>query len=187
MYINLCSILSLFFLVHVPILHSSPCSPSPCGINAVCKELGGTGSCTCLPEYFGDPYTYCRPECLMNNDCPFNRVCLNRKCTDPCPGSCGVNTECRVINHVPICSCFAGYVGDAQIQCHLKLSKIYSSAQLTLLPNAYYPQLLKNLDEILASHRRVAHIQHAKSFRADLFAPVHRDTLEHHQHVDLNA
>lgn len=37
---------------------------------------------------------------------------MNQKCVDPCPGSCGINTQCTVINHTPSCTCDAGYTGD---------------------------------------------------------------------------
>lgn len=101
----------------VEILPSNPCNPSPCGPNAVCKEHSGAGSCSCLPEFHGDPYVGCRPECLMSSECPFNKACLNMKCGDPCPGSCGINAECRVINHIPECSCLPGFTGDALTIC----------------------------------------------------------------------
>lgn len=97
----------------------NPCNPSPCGANAVCKERNGAGSCTCLPEYFGDPYTGCRPECVTNSDCDRSRACVNNKCVDPCPGTCGLNAECRVINHAPSCICISGYSGDPLKVCTL--------------------------------------------------------------------
>lgn len=73
--------------------------------------------CTCLPEYQGDPYRGCRPECVLNNDCPRDRACVNNKCIDPCPGTCGQNAECTVINHIPTCSCIANFTGNAFILC----------------------------------------------------------------------
>lgn len=91
---------------------SSPCVPSPCGSNAICKEQRGAGSCTCLPDYTGNPYEGCRPECLINTDCPSNLFCQNSKCRDPCPGTCGPNAECRVVYHLPQCSCMPRYTGD---------------------------------------------------------------------------
>lgn len=97
----------------------NPCNPSPCGSNAVCKERNGAGSCTCLPEYFGDPYTGCRPECVQNTDCVKTKACINNKCKDPCPGVCGVNAECQVINHAPTCLCINGYTGDPSSNCDL--------------------------------------------------------------------
>ena len=96
-----------------------PCNPSPCGANAVCKERNGAGSCTCLPEYSGDPYTGCRPECVLNTDCNRARACVRNKCVDPCPGACGLNAECRVVNHAPSCSCLPGYTGNPLSTCSL--------------------------------------------------------------------
>lgn len=111
------STLTSILVLVVEILPSNPCNPSPCGPNAICREHNGAGSCSCLPDYFGDPYTGCRPECLMSSDCPFDKACLSLKCIDPCPGSCGINAECRVINHIPECSCVPGFTGDARGIC----------------------------------------------------------------------
>lgn len=99
-------------------LPSNPCNPSPCGSNAICRERNGAGSCTCLPDYFGDPYLNCRPECIQNSDCPVSKSCLNMKCVDPCIDICGFNAVCRVINHVPICNCNPGFSGNPLRICH---------------------------------------------------------------------
>lgn len=96
---------------------SNPCSPSPCGANAVCKERNNAGSCSCLDTYIGNPYEGCRPECVVNTDCPSNRACVNNKCADPCPGTCGSNAECQVVSHVPLCTCITGYTGDPFRYC----------------------------------------------------------------------
>ena len=96
----------------------NPCNPSPCGSNAYCQERNSIGVCSCLDDYFGDPYAGCRPECVLNDDCSFDKHCSNRKCRDPCPGMCGLNAECRVINHVPMCSCPVGYTGNGFSSCY---------------------------------------------------------------------
>lgn len=96
----------------------NPCQPSPCGTNAVCTERNGAGACQCLAEYLGNPYDSCRPECVLNSDCPANKACQNQKCVDPCPGTCGQNAECNVANHIPTCNCFIGYVGDPYRNCN---------------------------------------------------------------------
>lgn len=102
-----------------PILYSlaveadDPCNPSPCGPNAVCNG----GSCSCLPEYQGDPYTGCRPECITSLDCPRDRACARHKCFDPCPGTCASNARCTVLNHIPMCTCPEGFAGNAFVQC----------------------------------------------------------------------
>lgn len=103
-----------FLVIEIP---RNPCNPSPCGSNSICRELNGAGSCTCLTDYFGDPYVGCRPECLVNDECPFDKACLGKKCLDPCPGSCGINAGCQVINHIPECSCLPGFTGDALQFC----------------------------------------------------------------------
>lgn len=90
-----------------------PCNPSPCGANAECNN----GICTCFPEYQGDPYRGCRPECVLNTDCPRERACVRNKCIDPCIGTCGQNALCTVYNHIPMCSCNPGFTGNAFILC----------------------------------------------------------------------
>lgn len=89
------------------------CNPSPCGSNAICED----GSCTCMPEFQGNPYAGCRPECVLNTDCPRDRACLRNKCNDPCPDACAANAQCTVINHVPMCSCPPGMTGNAFSLC----------------------------------------------------------------------
>ena len=102
-----------------------PCSPSPCGENAQCTTRGNAASCKCIRDYFGDPYVACRPECTTSAECPANKACQNFKCVDPCPGLCGVNAQCRVINHVATCTCNTGYVGDPFRSCQLRPSSEY--------------------------------------------------------------
>lgn len=94
-----------------------PCNPSPCGANARCTSRQDAGSCQCLEGYFGNPYEGCRPECVLDSDCPSNRACQQQKCQDPCPGTCGLNAVCNVLNHVPSCSCLTGYSGDPYRVC----------------------------------------------------------------------
>lgn len=115
----------------------NPCNPSPCGANAICRERNGAGSCICLPEYQGDPYTGCRPECVVNSDCGRTRACVNNKCRDPCPGACGNNAECRVANHAPTCTCLPGYTGDPFTNCLLVQAGRLSSFFLSLF-SIYY-------------------------------------------------
>lgn len=59
----------------------------------------------------------CRPECVLSSECPSHFACVNNKCRDPCPGSCGSDAQCHVTNHVPVCSCLAGYTGDPFLFC----------------------------------------------------------------------
>lgn len=94
-----------------------PCVPSPCGPNSQCRDVRGKPSCSCMSNYVGTPPA-CRPECSINSDCPSYQACINQKCRDPCQGSCGINTQCNVINHTPICTCQPGYIGDPFAVCN---------------------------------------------------------------------
>lgn len=102
-----------------PLQDSNPCLPSPCGPNSQCQEYGGNARCTCLSNFIGSP-PRCRPECTVNSECNANSACINNKCVDPCPGACGNNAQCSVVNHLPICSCMQGYTGDPFSNCYLK-------------------------------------------------------------------
>ena len=112
----------------------SACQLYPCGSNAVCRESSGGSTCTCLPDYYGNPYEGCRPECLINSDCLLDKTCIRNKCQDSCPGTCGQNTMCQVINHLPTCTCIPGYSGNPfqycsliQDQCKLIVGICYQS------------------------------------------------------------
>ena len=95
----------------------NPCST--CGPNSKCQidDDGNNERCVCLDNYIGDPLTGCRPECLLNTDCPKTKACVSGKCLDPCPNTCGVNAICTVTNHFTICSCEVGFSGDAFKSC----------------------------------------------------------------------
>lgn len=108
----------LLFLVYREPEIIEPCHPSPCGANALCKEKNNAGSCRCLPDYYGDPYVECRPECTMNSDCPSQKSCVNQKCINPCIGICGSNAECYVANHSPYCTCSNGFTGNPSVACY---------------------------------------------------------------------
>lgn len=111
-------------ILDLPARHPiDPCSPSPCGPYSICRVLDGHPVCSCQISCSGVPPN-CRPECLINAECPRDRTCINQRCIDPCPGTCGMNARCRVVNHNPICSCNAGFIGDPFVQCSPEPSKI---------------------------------------------------------------
>jgi hypothetical protein len=97
-------------------LPQNPCVPSPCGPNSICLPKDSIPTCSCLPNYIGRP-PCCRPECTINAECFGNLACVNERCIDPCPGSCGINAFCKVISHNPVCKCNDGYTGDPFIAC----------------------------------------------------------------------
>ena len=113
-----------------------------------------------MPNYFGDPYVNCRPECVQSSECPSTKACVNMRCIDPCLGTCGLNSECRVHNHSPYCSCSPGYTGNPSQACRpivveskirsvepvLSLSLSLSlSVNGTICTNVYYTHLLSRI------------------------------------------
>lgn len=98
-----------------------PCQPSPCGQNAQCSVNNGVVRCSCIPPYLGDPYhAGCRPECVLNSECPASLACVKQHCRNPCEGVCGSRAECSVVNHIPVCTCVNGYEGDPFTGCRRK-------------------------------------------------------------------
>lgn len=101
----------------LPPIPLNPCDPPPCGSNAQCQVVSNQAQCACLTGMIGS-VPNCRPECVISSDCPSTQqACVNRKCVDPCPGTCGANAECRVVNHAPLCTCIEGFSGNAFADC----------------------------------------------------------------------
>lgn len=104
---------------------TDPCLPSPCGLYSECRNNNGLASCSCLPSYMGSP-PYCKPECVVNSDCPSDRACIIEKCRNPCEGSCGLYANCFVNNHIAVCLCPEKFTGDPFRQCtQLLIEGIY--------------------------------------------------------------
>uniref|UniRef100_A0A8D8WK56 EGF-like domain-containing protein n=1 Tax=Cacopsylla melanoneura TaxID=428564 RepID=A0A8D8WK56_9HEMI len=100
------------------VVGGDPCSPTPCGSNTQCYSAGSRPVCSCLPGHWGNPLTYCqRGECQDHADCPHSKACKEYRCVDVCASQCGVNADCNVRNHIPVCSCPPGYTGDPLTQC----------------------------------------------------------------------
>lgn len=111
-------------IIERPVQHEpiNPCLPSPCGPYSQCRAIGEIPVCTCLANYIGNPPN-CRPECMINAECSANLACISEKCRDPCPGSCGFQAICHVVNHAPVCVCLPGFTGDPFSGCHQIESK----------------------------------------------------------------
>lgn len=119
LFLSTLSVIRLFLLVpSPPKTPDNPCVPTPCGPNSQCRVVGSQPACSCLQNFIGRPPN-CRPECISDSECPNHLACLNEKCSSPCPGLCGINAQCTVVNHKPICSCFPGYTGDPSASCNL--------------------------------------------------------------------
>lgn len=100
----------------------NPCVPSPCGPYSICRIQNDRPVCSCSAGYIGVPPN-CKPECIVNSECPLDKACQNQKCIDPCIGTCGINALCKVVIHSPICSCPPDLVGDPFSRCIPQESK----------------------------------------------------------------
>lgn len=102
-------------------LQRSPCTPNPCGPQAICNtNYDGQPICSCAEGSTGDPYGLdgCHTrECEVDDECKSNRACIGYTCRDPCPGACGLNAKCRVQSHHPVCTCEEGFLGNPLLCC----------------------------------------------------------------------
>lgn len=114
----------LFPLLGPDLPPKNPCIPSPCGPYSQCRAINNHAVCSCQTNYIGTPPA-CHPECMVSSECAQDKACVNQKCVDPCPGTCGLNARCQVVNHNPICSCSAGYTGDPFVRCLQESSSKY--------------------------------------------------------------
>lgn len=81
---------------------------NPCALNANCISKSHRANCECPPGFEGDAFVRCEPEgCRTHQDCPFNRVCMARKCVNPCvyENRCAPNALCIPTNHAAVCRC----------------------------------------------------------------------------------
>lgn len=133
---NYCISLNYFKLICIsvaePSLSYNPCIPSPCGLYSQCINVNGHAVCSCLSNYIGTPPA-CRPECTVSSECQLDKSCVKQKCVDPCLGTCGINANCHVTNHNPICSCPGGHIGDPFNRCFVEESKLLYKSNLNYL------------------------------------------------------
>lgn len=99
----------------------NPCLVNdPCGNNAECYARDNQAQCRCLNGYRGNPRTSCHiVGCMSNNDCPSEKRCVNEQCIDPCiyENTCSPRAECKASNHMAVCKCPPGLVGNPYIDC----------------------------------------------------------------------
>lgn len=108
-----------------------PCTYTQCGLNALCRpDSNHRARCYCPDNFRGDAYIRCeRPECMSDDECPFNLACRNERCEDPC--NCGLHAVCTVNNHRALCSCPPGYVGNPLAACSIgKSRQLYGKPRL---------------------------------------------------------
>jgi len=130
-------------ITEIPITERPPsCTPSPCGPNSLCQIISGNPACSCLPNYIGVP-PQCRPECILSTECKSHLACVNQRCADPCPGSCGINAQCHVLNHLPVCTCMEGFTGDPFTQCSIIPPGKNIEQRIIYMMNKYFDVLQK--------------------------------------------
>lgn len=114
------------------VVERNPCEQ--CGENAECTIEEDSVICKCPENFIGNPHLVCRPECTINEDCPRYLACQNLRCSTPCPGACGKNAICDVLNHRPACSCPFGFIGDPYTECRQrKYTFIFYQVVLSIL------------------------------------------------------
>ncbi|MPC53461.1 hypothetical protein E2C01_047354 [Portunus trituberculatus] len=105
-----------------------------CGTNAKCIVRIHTPMCICQPGYTGNPYVQCnepstpgpttplpelKPQCIRNEDCPYNRACYSNNCRNPCvvANPCSPTAVCDPVQHRAVCSCPPPLSGNPYLQC----------------------------------------------------------------------
>jgi hypothetical protein len=125
-----------------------------------------------MQDYYGDPYISCRPECILATDCDRSKTCINTKCVDPCPGSCGLNADCRVVFHSPTCYCKPGFTGNPTQYCReIPASKF----------------VVNRIQLIHVILHLVVHIASVMCLMVEQFAHVRMAFMVHHQVVVMNV
>lgn len=99
----------------------NPCViDNPCGLNAECYVSGNRAECRCFSGYRGNPFEVCRViGCRSNSDCPSDKACENAVCVNPCVYDhvCAPQAECTPQNHMPVCKCQEGFIGNPYVDC----------------------------------------------------------------------
>lgn len=124
------------------------CTPE-CEKNSECNT--NIGYCECKKGYSGNPYKNCLKKCKKFEDCPSDETCIDGMCQSPCMEDCGINALCMVKDHISICSCPSGYVGNAFEICR-PISEYPVFCWCVELKDI----LLKNILVILFSHLSIS-------------------------------
>lgn len=113
--------------------------------------------CSCQSGYIGTPPN-CVPECIVNSECALDKACINKKCVDPCPNTCGLEAKCTTKNHNPICACLNGYTGDPFVQCYRIRNILKRKSNTKLLKNIFILQ--SSSPNLLRKNHRLVFLHH---------------------------
>lgn len=105
-----------------PCITLQPCStPARCEVSPTLPVR--TMICSCPPGYVSSGKGICRPvtpilevACEIDKDCTSNHACVTSVCKNPC--ECGLNTDCQIKDHKPVCACRPGFIGDPRTGCY---------------------------------------------------------------------
>ena len=57
-------------------------------------------------------------KCLTDTDCNTEMTCTDNSCVKAtCPKPCGKNAWCQAKDHIGVCRCHQGYIGNPEIAC----------------------------------------------------------------------
>ena len=76
--------------------------------------------CLCPQGLQGNPKVECKKvECTVNRDCQSDKSCVRGSCVNLCQeqNACGVNAQCKVINHIKKCTCPVNFIGNPNAEC----------------------------------------------------------------------
>ena len=96
-----------------------------------CHNTVGGYICSCENGLVGDPFhgTCHKPgDCTDDVDCPATATCIENTCRDPCiisPSLCGLNANCKIVDHKPICSCPLRTTGDPNVCISFYIKPIF--------------------------------------------------------------
>ncbi|KAK0077732.1 hypothetical protein PV325_003506, partial [Microctonus aethiopoides] len=95
-----------------------------CDQNEECLIINNVPTCQCFTGYVPyDPTDLvsnygCLKYCDDNSNCELTEKCENNKCIPACGfGTCGINSQCIEQNHIAICRCPDGFIGDPNSEC----------------------------------------------------------------------
>lgn len=117
-----CECLSGYELVNNICEDINECSKNPCPINTKCKNNMGSYACECRNGTIKDENSgTCRLPglCYSDKDCSDTATCHDKQCVNPCDKimPCGLDANCVVAGHNPICECPPGSQGDPYVKC----------------------------------------------------------------------
>lgn len=107
-------------IIHKPLSDVNECEHNPCGTNSICTDTVGSFTCSCNPDYTGDP----RQGCVDIDEC----TTLDKPC--------GNHAVCE--NAIPgyNCICPQGFAGNARVACEQRDVNILCSGNFDCTNNA---------------------------------------------------